>query len=71
MLPVADSIFLTVSEEESEEQQKMLMSKVRGNQDAGQDEGTDDDEAEYIAPAYDEIVPVINIIADKLMEANK
>lgn len=58
------------SEDESAEQEKMLRSKANGSSEQSQEEGTDD-EAEYIAPAYDEMVPVINIIADKLMEANK
>lgn len=36
----------------------------------GEDEN-EEEESEYIAPAYDEIVPVINLIAEKLVEANK
>ncbi|XP_042241028.1 brefeldin A-inhibited guanine nucleotide-exchange protein 3-like isoform X2 [Homarus americanus] len=57
--------------EESEEQEKILLNKCRGGQDSSHDGGTDEEENEYIAPAYDEIVPVINLIADKLVEANK
>lgn len=63
--------FYYFSGEESEEQEKILINKSRREQNESHDEGTDEDENEYIAPAYDEIVPVINFIADKLMEANK
>ncbi|XP_069945766.1 brefeldin A-inhibited guanine nucleotide-exchange protein 3 [Cherax quadricarinatus] len=57
--------------EESEEQEKILINKCREGKEESYDERTDDDDTEYIAPAYDEIVPVINLIADKLVEANK
>ncbi|XP_045615029.1 brefeldin A-inhibited guanine nucleotide-exchange protein 3 isoform X2 [Procambarus clarkii] len=57
--------------EESEEQEKIVINKSRNESHNINDERTDDDDSDYIAPAYDEIVPVINFIADKLIEANK
>ncbi|XP_037800273.1 brefeldin A-inhibited guanine nucleotide-exchange protein 3-like [Penaeus monodon] len=58
--------------EESCEQENILQKKLGkdAEEKIGEDEN-EEEESEYIAPAYDEIVPVINLIAEKLVEANK
>ncbi|KAK7079642.1 hypothetical protein SK128_016405, partial [Halocaridina rubra] len=59
--------------EESHEQEKLLKPKNRSGKEGGSDtESENEEDSEYfIAPAYDELVPVMNVIADKLSEVNK
>ncbi|KAK3879353.1 hypothetical protein Pcinc_016070 [Petrolisthes cinctipes] len=54
--------------EESEEQERFLMKTRSRHQE---EQAAEEDDGEYIAPAFDEVVPIINFIADKLIEANK
>ena len=61
-----------LTDEENQEQEKLLGKKEAESQgDDDKSDQSENEESEYIAPAYDEIVPVINLISDKLTEANK
>ncbi|CAL4163096.1 unnamed protein product, partial [Meganyctiphanes norvegica] len=60
---------VTQLKEESQEQEQ-LRSKDNQLQKTSQD-NQDEEDLDYIAPPYDEMVPVINLIADKLNDATK
>ncbi|XP_076031300.1 brefeldin A-inhibited guanine nucleotide-exchange protein 3 isoform X2 [Oratosquilla oratoria] len=58
--------------EESVEQERQNPRKFSKESDEKTTAGeTGEDESDFIAPAYDELVPVINFIANKLTEINK
>lgn len=59
---------ISIAEEESEEQERFLIKTRSRHQE---EQATEEDDSEYIAPAFDEVVPIINFVADKLIEANK